>query len=268
MPAKQRLRLDKKERLFPSPNHPGQEHQKKPVRFPVDRALYLSPENDQLVSQQRVFRKEFGFPSGQIGEYAKHKGGRWWFNPAQKTFLKRMKAETDTLFDGGEYTQHELNLSFVKMGALEDEYKQHGPCLLYSPLTSFGKEACSIVRNMPIFRTDDLSSQHRQLQRLANETGLAITVCHLPPATSKWNKIEHRLFSYISINWRGKPLLSLETIIGLISHTTTEEGLTVTAVKDATIYPTGIKVSDEEMAKLNITREPFHGEWNYTIRPL
>lgn len=107
----------------------------------------------------------------------------------------------------------------------------------------------------------------QQLQQLANETGLAISVCHLPPATSKWNKIEHRLFSYISINWRGKPLLSLETIIELISHTTTEEGLTVTAVKDATLYPTGIKVSDEEMAQLNITREPFHGEWNYTIRP-
>jgi Rhodopirellula transposase DDE domain len=107
----------------------------------------------------------------------------------------------------------------------------------------------------------------QQLQRFATETGLAITVCHLPPATSKWNKIEHRLFSYISINWRGKPLLSLETIIELISHTTTEEGLTVTAVKDATIYPTDIKVSDEAMAKLNMRREPFHGEWNYTIRP-
>jgi DDE family transposase len=107
----------------------------------------------------------------------------------------------------------------------------------------------------------------RQLHRLANEIGLAITVYHLPPATSKWNKIEHRLFSYISINWRRKPLLSLETIIELISHTTTEEGLTVTAVKDATIYPTGIKVSDEEMAKLNMNREPFHVEWNYTIRP-
>ncbi len=107
----------------------------------------------------------------------------------------------------------------------------------------------------------------QQLQRLANETGLAITVCHLPPATSKWHNIEHRLFSYLSINWRGKPLLSLETIIELISHTTTEEGLTVTAVKDATLYPTGIKVSDEAMAKLNITRDPFHGEWNYTIRP-
>jgi hypothetical protein len=160
MPTKKRLWLNKKERLFPSPNHPGQEHQKKPVRLPVNRVFYLSPENDQLVSQQRVFCKEFGFSSGQIGECAKHKGGRRWFNPTQKTFLKRMKAEKYALLDRDEHRQHELNPSFVKIGALEDEYKQNGPCLLYSPLTSFGKEACSIVRNMPIFRTDVLSSQH------------------------------------------------------------------------------------------------------------
>ncbi len=107
----------------------------------------------------------------------------------------------------------------------------------------------------------------QQVQHLANETGLAITVCHLPRATSKWNKIEHRLFSYISINWRGKPLTSLETIIELISHTTTEEGLTVMAVKDTNSYPTGLKVSDEDMATLNLTSHPFHGDWNYTIRP-
>jgi hypothetical protein len=117
-------------------------------------SLRNSWENDQLLSHQRVFRKEFGFSSGQIGECAKHKGGRRKFRPTQKTFLKRMKAETDTLFDESEYKQHELTLSFVKMGALEDAYKQHGPCLLYAPLTSFGKEACSIVRNMPISRTD------------------------------------------------------------------------------------------------------------------
>lgn len=108
----------------------------------------------------------------------------------------------------------------------------------------------------------------QQVQQLATQTGLTITLCHLPPATSKWNKVEQRLFSYISINWRGKPLTSLETIIELISHTTTQEGLTVTAVKDSNIYPTGLKVSDEFMAKLNIRREPFHGEWNYTIQPL
>lgn len=107
----------------------------------------------------------------------------------------------------------------------------------------------------------------KELQRFSNETGLSVTVSHLPPATSKWNKIEHRLFSYISINWRGRPLTSLETIIELLSHTTTEKGLTVTAVVDTNLYPTGVKVSDEEIRQLNIQRNDFHGDWNYTIRP-
>jgi hypothetical protein len=107
----------------------------------------------------------------------------------------------------------------------------------------------------------------REMQRLANETGLSITVCHFPPGTSKWNKIEHRLFSYISINWRAKPLTSLETIIELISHTTSKEGLTVTAVKDSHTYPTGIKVTDEELNALHLIRDAFHGEWNYTFKP-
>ena len=107
----------------------------------------------------------------------------------------------------------------------------------------------------------------KELQQLATETGLAITVAHLPPATSKWNKIEHRLFSYISINWRGKPLTSLETIIELLSHTTTNAGLTVTAVVDQHMYPTGVKVTDEEMKRLRIIRHAFHGDWNYQINP-
>jgi Rhodopirellula transposase DDE domain len=107
----------------------------------------------------------------------------------------------------------------------------------------------------------------REMQRLANETGLTITVCHFPPGTSKWNKIEHRLFSYISINWRAKPLTSLETIIELISHTTSKEGLTVTAVKDSHAYPTGIKVTDQELKSLHLIRDAFHGEWNYTFKP-
>ena len=107
----------------------------------------------------------------------------------------------------------------------------------------------------------------RQLQLLADETKLSITVNHLPPATSKWNKIEHRLFSFISINWRAKPLTSLETIIELLNHTTTKEGLTVTAMVDQHVYPTKVKVSDEEFNALNIIRDSFHGEWNYTIKP-
>jgi len=107
----------------------------------------------------------------------------------------------------------------------------------------------------------------KKLQELANEEHLTITVVHYPPATSKWNKIAHRLFSFISINWRAKPLTSLEVVLELISHTKTKEGLKVTAFKDSNTYPTGIKVSDDELAALNISRDPFHGEWNYTIKP-
>ena len=107
----------------------------------------------------------------------------------------------------------------------------------------------------------------KELQKFSNETGLGITVNHLPPATSKWNKIEHRLFSFISINWRAKPLTSLETIIELLSHTTTNEGLRVTAIVDKNIYPLGVKVTDEEMKMINIFRDDFHGDWNYTIKP-
>jgi Rhodopirellula transposase DDE domain len=107
----------------------------------------------------------------------------------------------------------------------------------------------------------------KALQTLANEEQLTITVAHSPPATSKWNQIEHRLFSFISINWRAKPLTSLETVIELISHTSTKEGLHVTAIKESHTSPTGLTVSDTELKALNIVRASFHGEWNYTIKP-
>lgn len=107
----------------------------------------------------------------------------------------------------------------------------------------------------------------KKLQELANEEQLTITVLHYPPATSKWNKIEHRLFAFISINWRATPLTSLEVVLELISHTTTNEGLAVTAIKDNHTYSTAIKVSDDELAAINLSRHSFHGEWNYTIKP-
>jgi Rhodopirellula transposase DDE domain len=106
-----------------------------------------------------------------------------------------------------------------------------------------------------------------ELQKLANDTGLEITVCHFPPGTSKWNAIEHRLFSFIATNWRGKPLESLEVIINLIAGTTTNHGLKVYARLDTGSYPKGIEVPDEEFAAINIHRHDFHGEWNYTIKP-
>jgi transposase len=106
-----------------------------------------------------------------------------------------------------------------------------------------------------------------ELQRLADETGLQFTVCHFPPGTSKWNKIEHRLFAWISQNWRGKPLVNYAVILKLIAATTTEAGLTVQCQLDTKRYPTGRKVSDKEMATISIQPDPFHGEWNYTILP-
>ena len=106
-----------------------------------------------------------------------------------------------------------------------------------------------------------------EIQKLADETGLEISVCHFPPGTSKWNKIEHRLFSYITLNWRGKPLTSYEVIVNLIAATTTSKGLKVKCMLDENEYPKGIKIKKEEVEELGIIRDEFHGEWNYTFEP-
>ena len=105
------------------------------------------------------------------------------------------------------------------------------------------------------------------VQQLADELGLAITVCHFPPGTSKWNKIEHRMFCHITENWRGRPLRSRAIVVNLIAGTTTQTGLTVNAELDTNEYPIGIKVSDEALAKVTLVPHKFHGEWNYTIHP-
>ncbi len=106
-----------------------------------------------------------------------------------------------------------------------------------------------------------------ELARLAADTGLAITVCHLPPGTSKWNNIEHRLFSHISMNWRGRPLTSHEVVVQLIAATTTRSGLSVRAELDEGTYPKGVKISDADMARLPLITHDFHGEWHYTVNP-
>jgi len=107
----------------------------------------------------------------------------------------------------------------------------------------------------------------RELQKLANELNKTIHVCHFPPGTSNWNKIEHRMFSYISENWRGRPLITRETVVNLIGNTNTKKGLEIQAQLDENVYEKGIKVSDEEMSHLHLEKEAFHGEWNYKILP-
>jgi len=106
-----------------------------------------------------------------------------------------------------------------------------------------------------------------ELQKLANETGLLLSVCHFPPGTSKWNKVEHRLFSFISSNWRGEPLRNYETIVNLIAKTTTSKGLKVICRLDRRKHPVGRKISHEEMKQVNMKPNKFHGDWNYAIRP-
>jgi hypothetical protein len=106
-----------------------------------------------------------------------------------------------------------------------------------------------------------------ELQKLSSEIGCAISVCHLPPGTNKWNKIEHRLFSFISQNWDGKPLISHEVIVSLIAATRTRKCLVVKCELDENKYPKGIKVSDEDLLSVNLEHDDFHGEWNYTIKP-
>ena len=106
-----------------------------------------------------------------------------------------------------------------------------------------------------------------ELQKLVEELGMEISVSHSPPGTSKWNKIEHRLFSFITQNWRGKPLVSHQAIVNLIASTTTRTGLVVKAALDTDHYDTAIKVSDEQLGRLKLTPNVFHGEWNHTLSP-
>jgi Rhodopirellula transposase DDE domain len=138
---------------------------------------------------------------------------------------------------------------------------------------TMGKKRHPKAKRLMITADGGGSNGHRvrlwkvELQKLANELKIPITVCHLPPGTSKWNKIEHRLFSFITINWRGKPLRSYRTIVQLISATTTDTGLKVRAELDENKYPKGVKVSDLQMAAVHLIRHSFHGDWNYTVSP-
>jgi len=153
--------------------------------------------------------------------------------------------------DTAEFAVHSIRLWWLKMG--RDIYKDAKKLLIVAD--GGGSNG---------FR---IRLWKKELQGLSNELGIDICICHFPPGTSKWNKIEHRLFSFITKNWRGRPLTSYEVIVNLIASTKTKAGLAVKCQLDEREYVKGIKVSDEEYAKINIERENFHGEWNYKISP-
>jgi hypothetical protein len=164
------------------------------------------------------------------------------------------------------------NLGYVSLGVDHDtgEFAVNGVRLW---LDRMGRDRYPAMRRLMITADGGGSNGSRlrlwkmALQKLADETGLVIQVCHYPPGTSKWNKIEHRMFCHITQNWRATPLVSLLVAIELIANTTTKTGLTIRCELDRNLYPKGIKVSDEELATLNIKRDKFHPEWNYAIAP-
>ena len=150
---------------------------------------------------------------------------------------------------------------------------QQGHEAVNRPLLQLGKAAYPAATELTITADCGGSNGNRrrlwktELQKFADETGMILRILHYPPGTSKWNKIEHRMFSFISKNWRGKPLVSLEVIVNLISSTTTNAGLKINCAIDRTSYPTGQKVTDDELDSVNLVRDSYHGEWNYRIFP-
>jgi transposase len=164
------------------------------------------------------------------------------------------------------------NEGFVNIGADHDT-AQFAVASIRAWWLKVGREAYPGAKRIQITADSGGSNGIRrrlwklELQRLADDTGLIIEVCHFPPGTSRWNKVEHRLFSFISRHWRGEPLVSFETMVKLISSTITSKGLKVYCQLDKNDYPTKIKVTDEEMNQIRLYKKPFHGEWNYDIRP-
>jgi len=161
-PSQQRLRLDDKERLFPCSDHPGRKYQEEPILLPVCRSFDLLTQDEQWMSQQRVFRQQFGSASDQISKRSEHKGDRQWFEPTQTTFLERVQVKTDALLDRGKYTQHEWTLYCVKIGAWSERMRSMDcvECTRISP--TFARKLAPSCPTGPISSTDVPSSQHSQ----------------------------------------------------------------------------------------------------------
>lgn len=207
-----------------------------------------------------------------IGNFAQ--GGKEWEPHGQPTKVKTYDFPDPKAGKACPYGIYDLtrNEGWVNVGISRDT-AQFAVESIRRWWTKMGKERYRHARELLITADGGGSNGYRtrlgkvELQKLANELQLAIRVCHFPPGTSKWNKIEHRMFSFMSKNWRGHPLDSLATIVNLIANTTTDTGLYIETSVDYTIYEKGIEVPDEEFAALNLKREKFHGEWNYVIKP-
>jgi hypothetical protein len=205
----------------------------------------------------------------QVGEYKN--GGREWHPKGQPESVKVHDFEKQKDTPYGVYDLG-LNSGWVSVG-IDHDTSAFAVESIRRWWNMMGREAYPKARQLLITADGGGSNGSRvrlwklELQKLADETRLEISVCHFPPGTSKWNKIEHRLFSFITKNWRGKPLVSHEVIVNLIAATTTSTGLRVQSQLDTGKYPKGIKVGKQEFAAIQLLPDGFHGEWNYTISP-
>jgi DNA-binding transcriptional ArsR family regulator len=201
--------------------------------------------------------------------------GREWHPRGQPSEVRVHDFVDDVLGKAIPYGVYDLsaNAGWVSVGTDHDT-PEFAVESIYSWWRQMGRETYPLAQELLITADGGGSNGSRSrlwkvaLQRMVNATGLKVTVCHFPPGTSKWNKIEHRLFCHITRNWRGRPLESLEVVVNLIAGTTTAKGLRVHAALDTVEYPTGIKVTDATMAALRLTPDNFHGDWNYAIAPV
>jgi hypothetical protein len=201
-------------------------------------------------------------------------GGREWFPKGSPEEVRVYDFLIKSLGKAALYGVYDLlqNEGWVSVG-IDHDTAQFAVNSIRRWWCEMGQERFPRARELLITADGGGSNSHRSrlwkvsLQELADELGMPLFVCHFPPDTSKWNKIEHRLFSFITKNWRARPLESLEVIVNLIANTTTRTGLTVKAALDTNPYPTKIKVTDEQLGRLRLKRHEFHGEWNYTLSP-
>jgi hypothetical protein len=245
----------------------GQDHPDRNAQFEkINRKVHHRISRGQPVISVDCKKKEL------VGDFKN--GGREWHPQGQPEEVRVHDFKIEELGKAIPYGVYDLqrNAGWVSVG-VSHETAAFAVATIRRWWKEMGSKSYPKARSLQIVADSGGSNGSRirlwkwELQKLANQTGLKLSVSHLPPGTSKWNKIEHRLFSYITQNWRGKPLLTHATIVNLISNTSTKAGLKVRCVLDRKNYPPKIEVTDEEMASIKITRDDFHGEWNYTISP-
>jgi len=201
-------------------------------------------------------------------------GGEEWCPKGKPELVNAHDFEDKTLGKAIPFGVYDIteNQGWISVG-IDHDTSQFAVASIRSWWNEMGKDAYSDATELTITADCGGSNGNRrrlwktELQKFADETGMVLHILHYPPGTSKWNKIEHRMFSFISKNWRGKPLVSLEVIVNLISSTTTNTGLKINCAVDRASYPTGQKVTDDELGSVNLIRDSYHGDWNYRILP-